>query len=62
MGGTLQQGRASDAEHSGERASRSQRGRPVSLGGSAGVGGSWSDARLRDEQFDAAQDQQERHV
>jgi hypothetical protein len=23
--------------------SRSQRGRPVSLGGSAGVGGSWSD-------------------
>ena len=36
--------------------SRSQRGRPVSLGGSAGVGGSWSDARLRDEQFDAAQD------
>ena len=24
--------------------------------GSAGVGGRWSDARLRDEQFDAAQD------
>ena len=36
--------------------SRSQRGRTVSLGGSARVGGSWSDARLCDEQFDAAQD------